>query len=88
MGPQSLRRSCLLTLLGLVLGLVGGGAAWVLIKLIALITNVALLHQVGWELPSFEHYVDDNMRNIPDHYHAHARPKGGFFGHGLKRKTT
>ena len=30
-----------------------------------------------------EHYVDDNMRNIPDHYHAHARPKGGFFGHGI-----
>ena len=23
---------------------------------------------------SFEHYVDDNMRNIPDHYHAHACP--------------
>src|SRR6186713_1558785 len=23
----------------------------------------------------FEHYIDDNMRNIPDHYHAHARPK-------------
>ena len=22
----------------------------------------------------FEHYVDDHMRNIPDHYHAHARP--------------
>jgi hypothetical protein len=36
----------------------------------------------------FEHYVDDNMRNIPDHYHAHARPKGGFFGHGLKRKPA
>jgi len=35
----------------------------------------------------FEHYVDDNMRNIPDHYHAHARPKGGFFGHGLKRRA-
>ena len=34
----------------------------------------------------FEHYVDDNMRNIPDHYHAHARPRGGFFGHGLKRQ--
>lgn len=34
----------------------------------------------------FEHYVDDNMRNIPDHYHAHARPKGGFFGHGLPRR--
>ena len=26
------------------------------------------------------------MRNIPDHYHAHARPQGGFFGHGLKRR--
>jgi hypothetical protein len=24
------------------------------------------------------------MRNIPDHYHAHARPKGGFFGHHLR----
>ncbi|MEY2449763.1 MAG: hypothetical protein QOH79_3239 [Acidimicrobiaceae bacterium] len=35
---------------------------------------------------TFEHYVDDNMRNIPDHYHAHARPVGGFFGHGLMRK--
>ena len=35
----------------------------------------------------FEHYVDDNMRNIPDHYHAHARPRGGFFGHGLRRRT-
>src|SRR4029078_10833133 len=36
----------------------------------------------------FEHYVDDNMRNIPDHYHAHARPNGGFFGHGLKRQPN
>jgi hypothetical protein len=34
---------------------------------------------------TYEHYVDDNMRNIPDHYHAHARPKGGFFGHGMRR---
>jgi hypothetical protein len=30
-------------------------------------------------------YVDDNMRNIPDHYHAHGRPEGGFFGHNIKR---
>ena len=29
-----------------------------------------------------EFYVDDHMRNIPDHWHAHARPKGGFFGRG------
>lgn len=32
-----------------------------------------------------EFYIDDNMRNIPDHYHAHARPKGGFFGHHITR---
>ena len=25
----------------------------------------------------FEHWVDDNMRNIPDHYHAHARRRRG-----------
>ena len=30
------------------------------------------------------HYVDGNMRNIPDHFHAHARPEGGFFGHGFR----
>ena len=33
----------------------------------------------------FEHWVDDNMRSIPTHYHAHARPRGGFSGHGLRR---
>jgi hypothetical protein len=32
-----------------------------------------------------EHYVDGHMRNIPDHFHAHARPVGGFFGHGFRR---
>ena len=26
------------------------------------------------------HWIDDHMRNIPDHWHAHARPEGGFFG--------
>jgi hypothetical protein len=26
------------------------------------------------------HWIDDHMRNIPDHWHAHARPDGGFFG--------
>lgn len=25
-------------------------------------------------------WIDDHMRNIPDHWHAHARPAGGFFG--------
>ena len=27
-----------------------------------------------------EFWLDTHMRNIPDHYHAHARPKGAFFG--------
>jgi hypothetical protein len=31
-----------------------------------------------------EHYFDGHMRNIPDHFHVHARPKGGFFGHHLR----
>jgi hypothetical protein len=31
------------------------------------------------------YYIDDNMRSIPNHYHAHARPRGGFFGHGMRR---
>ena len=35
----------------------------------------------------YEHYVDDNLRQIPEHYHAHARPRGGFFGHGLVRRA-
>ena len=26
-----------------------------------------------------EYAVDDQRRNIPDHWHAHARPEGGFF---------
>jgi len=32
----------------------------------------------------YAHYVDDHLRSIPSHYHAHARPRGGFFGHGLR----
>jgi hypothetical protein len=32
-------------------------------------------------------YVDDHMRNIPDHWHAHARPKGGFFGWDARRRA-
>lgn len=25
-------------------------------------------------------WLDGNRRNIPDHWHSHARPSGGFFG--------
>jgi hypothetical protein len=43
------------------------------------------LARVAGDRLTVEHWVDDNMRNIPDHYHAHARPKGGFFGRGYLR---
>ncbi len=43
------------------------------------------LGRIAAEQLTVEHYVDDNMRNIPDHFHAHARPRGGFFGHGFRR---
>ena len=33
-----------------------------------------------------EHYVDDNLRSIPGHYHAHARARRGMFGQGLRRR--
>jgi hypothetical protein len=26
------------------------------------------------------YWIDPNRRRIPDHWHAHARPEGGFFG--------
>ena len=47
----------------------------------------AKLASVVAEQFDYVHWVDDNMRSIPDHYHAHARPKGGFYGHNLKRKS-
>ena len=53
------QRLLFLSLVAAALGLIGGGAAYVLIKLIALLTNVALLHRVGWELPSFRHFHPD-----------------------------
>ena len=52
-GRTSPSRLLLLSVLATVLGLLGGGAAWVLIRLIALLTNLALFHRVGWDLPNF-----------------------------------
>ena len=34
-----------------------------------------------------ECWVDDHMRNIPDHWHAHGRPADGFWGWQFKRAT-
>ena len=33
-----------------------------------------------------EIYIDDNMRNIPDHYHAHARARGKWGMQPLERR--
>lgn len=51
--PQTPRRLALLSLIAAGLGLAGGGAAWVLLHLIDLITNVALFGQWGFDPPSF-----------------------------------
>src|SRR5215213_8007662 len=40
-----------LSLLASALGLAAGGAAYVLVRLIALLTNVLLFHRIGWSLP-------------------------------------
>jgi H+/Cl- antiporter ClcA len=53
---SSPRHLVFMSLLAAALGLAGGGAAWVLVRLIALLTNAALLHQYGWELPSFRYF--------------------------------
>lgn len=50
------KRLVLLSALAAVLGLAGGGIAWVLLHLIGLITNLALFHRWGWALPHFTHY--------------------------------
>jgi len=33
-----------------------------------------------------EIWIDDNLRSIPTHYHAHARPRGLMFGQPLPRR--
>ena len=38
--------------LAVLIGLAAGGLAWVLLRLIALVTNLALFHQFGWSVPS------------------------------------
>ena len=50
------KRLAYLSLLAAGLGLAAGGASWVLLRLIALLTNVALLHEIGWELPSLAEF--------------------------------
>lgn len=56
--PQR-RRLLLLTVLAAGLGVAGGVAAWLLLKLIAVITNFALFQRLGFELPAFTEAVVD-----------------------------
>lgn len=49
------RRIAFISLLAAGVGLAAGGAAFVLVRLIALLTNLAFLHRVAWQLPSLTH---------------------------------
>ena len=46
---------------------------------------LARLSTVVAEQLGFECWLDEKMRTIPTHYHAHARPRAGFSGYGLRR---
>ena len=50
------RRLAVLAGVGLLLGGVGGVAADVVVHLVGLISNLALLHRFGWQLPNLRHY--------------------------------
>jgi len=49
------KRLLVLSLLAALLGLTGGVAAYALLHLIGLLTNLALFHRFGWTVPSFRH---------------------------------
>jgi hypothetical protein len=51
------RRLLLLTAIAALLGVLGGVAAWVLLHLIGLVTNLALFGQWGWTAPPFTELV-------------------------------
>jgi len=55
LGTSSARMG-MLALLGLVLGGAGGAAAYLVFHLVGLISNLALLHRVGFELPDLRRY--------------------------------
>lgn len=47
------QRLLMLSVAAAVLGLLGGAAAFALIRSIALLTNIALFHRISWTLPNF-----------------------------------
>jgi H+/Cl- antiporter ClcA/CBS domain-containing protein len=54
-GRPAPQRLVLLSVLATALGLLGGGAAWILVHLIGGLTNAVLFHRWSWALPSFSH---------------------------------
>jgi chloride channel protein, CIC family len=52
-GRTSVGQIAFLCGLSAAIGLLAGGAAWVLVHGIALLTNVPLFRRVGWTLPTF-----------------------------------
>ncbi len=50
------RRMALLAGIGAALGVIGGVAAWAIVNLVGLISNLALLHRVAFDLPDLQHY--------------------------------
>jgi hypothetical protein len=46
------------------------------------------LIEVATQVFDYEPFIDDNMRNIPDHYHAHARWRGAFFSQLPPRRVV
>jgi H+/Cl- antiporter ClcA len=46
----------LLAGIGAALGVIGGVAAWAIVNLVGLISNLALLHRVAFDLPDLQHY--------------------------------
>jgi H+/Cl- antiporter ClcA len=47
------RRTAFLSVVAIALGLLGGAAGWLLLRLIGLLTNLLLFHRRGWTIPSF-----------------------------------
>lgn len=45
---------------------------------------LATLSGIGERVFAQGIWLDGEMRRIPQHFHTHARPKDGFFGHGHK----
>lgn len=56
---RALRRTVLLVALAAGLGVATGGAAWILMRLIGIITNLALFHRWGTDLPSLSEFHPD-----------------------------